>query len=104
MGYYTNYELELSDNSQLKNVVEVLKGMDIIDYALDYNLDSYDGVKWYGYKEDMKTLAKTFPDILFTLYGTGEEPEDIWKCYFQGDKVHYMKATFVYENDPHGFE
>ena len=103
MVYYTDYSLDLSDNSKMNKVVEVLQELEVIGYTLDDSLETYEAVKWYSHKKDMQTLASKFPEVLFTLQGKGEDSGDIWKWYFQGDKDHYVKAKFVYEDDPHGF-
>lgn len=95
MGYYTQYNLELSDESLKDEVADALRELEVINYALDSNLESYDSVKWYNYGEDMKNISLQFPDVLFTLTGLGEESEDIWVAYFKGGKYQYEKAVIT---------
>lgn len=73
MGYYTSYELELSDIGKTTEVVLALEERGIIGYALDENLETYDPVKWYSHSEDMKDISLKFQSVLFTLKGNGEE-------------------------------
>lgn len=95
MGYETRYNLELSDNSLKDEVVDALRELEVINYALDSNLELYDSVKWYRHKEDMKKISIQFPDVLFTLTGQGEEGEDIWVMYFKGGKGQREKAIIT---------
>lgn len=55
--------------------------------------------KWYNYDKDMKTLAKAFPDVIFTLEGYGEVPNDIWKATYHNNLDYRVKGHIVYETD-----
>lgn len=52
--------------------------------------------KWYDSFEDMKKLSAEFPDILFTLYGDGEDPDDRWVAYFKAGKGEEYQAEIIY--------
>ena len=39
---------------------------------------------------------KAFPEILFVLWGEGEEPEDLWKCYDLGARMQEAPARIEY--------
>jgi hypothetical protein len=52
--------------------------------------------KWYEHTEDMRNVSKKYPNVLFTLTGNGEEPEDMWVKYFMNGKVQIEKAVITY--------
>ena len=94
MGYATTYKLKWSPLSEASTVPQ---------YELDDQISSYirgeqqkndefmygvtpdgetsDSCKWYEHEEDLKPLSKKFPDVMFTLFGEGEESGDIWRKY-----------------------
>jgi hypothetical protein len=77
MGYYTDFKLN-AEPAFPDNFEE--KFYEITDYSLeDYELNG----KWYDWNDDMINLSKIFPNTLFTVDGTGEENEDIWRAYFK---------------------
>lgn len=45
----------------------------------------------------MKSLSVTFPDVVFTLHGIGEEHGDEWNKYFLGGVYYtqYAKTTIA---------
>lgn len=53
----------------------------------DIDLESADGIKWYDNEVDMKQLASLYPEYAFILEGRGEDREDWWMRYHQGDTV-----------------
>jgi hypothetical protein len=53
----------------------------------DVDLESADGIKWYDNETDMKQLASLYPEYAFVLEGRGEDREDWWIRYYQGDTV-----------------
>jgi len=54
--------------------------------------------KWYEWKDDMLTLSKICPRILFALSGRGEDQPDLWKCYFKGGKSQLEEARIEYDD------
>lgn len=111
MGYQTRYKLSWTGQSEttkatcphcggtgsitirdpIREVIEkekLVEGDETIAAMLD------EPVKWYLHEDDLVTLSKRFPDVVFTLHGVGEEPEDIWIKYFKGGKVQTEKAEF----------
>ena len=92
MGYYTYYSLEIEgsyDNSALAADFNQLT---------DINLEhlSEDTYKWYDWSEDMSTLSKSYPSLLFTLYGDGEDADDHWVAYIHNGHVQQECAVLVY--------
>jgi hypothetical protein len=55
-----------------------------------------DHCKWYEHTEDMRNVSKKYPNVLFTLTGNGEEPDDMWVKYFMNGKVQIEKAVITY--------
>jgi hypothetical protein len=67
---------------------------DVVNF-LTFN--PFDGqCKWYEDTEDMCRLSKEYSNVLFTLTGNGEEPEDMWVKYFMNGKVQIEKAVITY--------
>lgn len=103
MGYYTTHELEIKENRSELTYEEVreltirkLTELDVIDYALDENLESYDAVKWYEHKTNMAKLSTEVKDVLYMLSGEGEENCDMWKEYWINGMCHRCQAEIVY--------
>ena len=92
MGYYTRYELEIISGDDFVTDYE----QEITD-STDYSSLFDDSIKWYHYKEDMKSYSKNHPNVVFCINGEGEESGDIWKAYFKNGKMFKTKATLVFE-------
>lgn len=103
MGYYTYYELEVKkDGMELNDVLAsaIYKKAEELDLAFvdvfDENLQSWDTRKWYDHDEDMLRLSEEFPDLLFTLFGDGEESTDFWYADYQNGKTKFRPGEVVY--------
>lgn len=80
----------------------------IAEYIKEHALDgvepngkSKERCKWYHHEIDMAAVSHTFPDVLFTLSGEGEESGDIWKKYFLNGMVQLTEASIVFDEfDP----
>lgn len=123
MGYYTHYtifienkddldpeteycvakaiarldEFRLGDDDDLRQINFINKieeASDPINMALHYW--DYE-TKWYDHEEDMMEIARQFPECIFTVYGEGEERDDIWCMYLYGDKFFKTWAKVTYE-------
>ena len=108
MGYYTLYELEAVgvNEETASKIEEMLKGYDVIEYALEkggkigddrWYWGSYESVKWYDNDEHMTAISKAFPDVTFCLSGDGEDSDDFWKCYYKNGVSELCKAHIVYD-------
>jgi hypothetical protein len=96
MGYYTRFNITISDNTDICNIVERLRS--ISGYDWDYCGDKiYDFCKWYEHEHDMNLLSKEFPDIVFTVTGDGEESDDLWREYWKNGKVQNANRHIVYD-------
>lgn len=118
MGYLTDYDLTWSGATGTARPCPHCdgKGMlpvdDVVQEFVNTELFLYDGTepvadslqdscKWYDHEDDMKRLSKLFPDVVFTLKGTGEEAGDVWVKYFKDGKVQVDKAEIrLAEFDP----
>lgn len=103
MGYYTRHELEIKENRSKYTYDEVFKmtvvkltELDVIDYALDEDLECIQEVKWYNHKEHMAQLSTHIRDVLYVLSGEGEENGDMWKEYWINGLHHRCQAEMVY--------
>lgn len=109
MGYYTYFELDMKmeDGSSVPDtLIEQVRHSfnqitnadeDVDDFAKIYmDEEGGDNWKWYDYDKDMVELASFYPNIHFTLYGRGEDPEDIWVKDYLGNKkcARYAEITF----------
>lgn len=105
MGYFTAYNLcvyeyenamgDLVTDDRLNLVVEELKKLGVINYALREDLGFYESVKWYDHDEDMLEVSKKFPDLLFCLCGEGEDQGDIWENYYNAGRMQACYAEIV---------
>ena len=39
-------------------------------------------MKWYDFYEDMQTISRLFPEVIFHLNGDGEDTNDVWEADF----------------------
>ena len=106
MGYYTNYTLNYTPravpvevigeafarlNSENPTAQDIKWETDYVHTLIDGDCEPH---KWYSHDEDMKKLSKALPNVLFRLYGVGEEQDDEWvKFYLNGEvEEHWRKA------------
>lgn len=97
MGYYTDYRLE---STATDNEIEIIRSRleDISGYYFTKNgtdLLLYDS-KWYTHHNNMIELSKLFGNIIFCLYGDGEETGDLWLRYYLNGKCQIAGAKVVY--------
>lgn len=104
MGYYTDYRLEITvddkenEDKTLDEIELFIKNLDEEKYwELREMIDGYElNAKWYDYDVDMCYLSCKFPNILFDLYGDGEEREDVWRAtYKNGELVDLDRYEYV---------
>ena len=72
---------------------------DVIDLL---NFDPFGGqCKWYDHTEDMCKISEKYQNVIFSLYGNGDEDGDMWVKYFMNGKVQYEQAVITYADfDP----
>ena len=105
MGYYTDYEMvpnryrcecHFETYQAIEAFIEATKAAEGWSYLFNVWRGEGGGLKWYNHREDMVKLSAAFPDILFTLWGRGEESDDLWKQYFLGGKCQIALAVITY--------
>lgn len=100
MGYYTNYELSIENDSKLmidddiEAISKYLESLEVFD-DIDIQGTSHAWCKWYDHTDDMCWLSRKFPTVLFVLRGDGEEFEDFWKEYYLDGKYQFCKGTIT---------
>jgi hypothetical protein len=114
MGYYTEYSLTV-DYSQSKDEDEKKKQSEIeeiqqssISDELKKRLikdveNTYQNsvITQNDVIEDMLRVSKKYPNVIFSLYGNGEENGDMWVEYFMNGKVQTERAVITYADfDP----
>lgn len=98
MGYYTSYELSVSNVNPLlaSKLEEEVEKMQVFESG--NSKDGWYGYdKWYDHDEDMMLLSKRFPDALFELYGDGEESDDMWRAYFKNGRMQFCPAIITFD-------
>ena len=109
MGYMTFYILVVGDEGQeisdgrRQEILAWLEQDESFSSELeDFHESGMNGyTKWYEHDQDMLRLSRTFSEVLFVLWGEGEEPEDLWKCYYLGGRVQEAPARVEYPSfDP----
>ena len=88
MGYRTNFNLTMHGEDKAIDAVLAYAQTHDLPYELKTIVvqESLDDVKWYDCKEDLRSLAKRFPTVLFILTGVGEDPGDQWEYRVRGEK------------------
>ena len=107
MGYITFYELRV-ENAQEFPKEELAKASAALRRAVlgeeddddPFNWVSYDWMEWHTHKTDMLALSTQFPDMLFCLYGDGEESTNFWREFFKNGKSCCQPARICYDPPP----
>ena len=109
MGYYTNYNLYVNNvntKAEHQAIVEKLNELEVARYVFDddyWSEDqkasfffSIDPVEWYDHDEDMRKIAKAFPEKTFKLNGAREDDDDRWYCLYKGEDSEYIQAIITW--------
>ena len=101
MGYKTDYVLSVSGlkpytfdevDAAIHAVNSYLVSEDMSE---DANWTDYDDT-WYSNEEDIASVSAQFPELIFTLWGAGENHEDLWVKYFKAGLVQRAEAEIRY--------
>ena len=100
MGYCTAFTLMI-DTGQ-KKISEILTEIDPdlrdrLD-GIDDDGSSADSVTWYNHEQDIRELSLAYPDYVFTLYGDGDDSEDMWYKHFKNGKMQACYAKITYDD------
>ncbi len=93
MGYYTVHELTIIGDGHAMDHAE---GIDLL--AGSAGLFEGEPMKWYDHEKDMRAYSKGHPDIIFKLYGEGEESEDMWVEFYKNGKMQHCKAKITFDD------
>lgn len=107
MGYTTAYSLQYSKPADPNWLISVTERAEIEEKLFSYTGCHWDSwnvpggdsevyCRWYDWDKDMAALSLEYPDILFTLYGDGEDSDDLWCAYFLNGKKQIAAAEIVY--------
>ena len=97
MGYYTEFNLKVQNSNDIIDLVDHLKTFsDGAYHAMDMYGNTVGGLKWYEYLDDMIKFSKLYPDLIFEMYGNGEETGDIWVHYFKDGKSYRDSPEIVF--------
>lgn len=96
MGYHTCFILTyddpnstISDDAGHRNVwtrMFEISGIDpdqLENCKEDNGYISFDDIKWYSYENDMKKLSLEYPQLIFNVYGEGEDSNDRWEARYE---------------------
>lgn len=104
MGYYTQYNLYVQNydgmnETELDDVNSAIEALNIFDGGDNrYGWSAYE--KWYDHNDDMLALSTRFPDVVFQLYGDGEDSEDRWMTYYKNGRCQVDALHITVEEDP----
>lgn len=112
MGYYTQYKLTIKRGVAYLNPKEREPVADCVkdypDYGNEYTQLVDGGVISIrgNVADDFWRISRQFPDMLFSLYGQGEEHGDVWVEYFWAGNRQRRPAWFPGPNNNawHGWE
>lgn len=106
MGYYTDYEMiparhdpgSLSEDTYLAIEAFIEEGIKVDGwpYLSEVWYGRGNTLTWHDHRKDMVRLSAVFPDVLFTLWGDGEETDDLWKEYYLNGKCQIARAVITY--------
>lgn len=103
MGYMTSYNLNVCNAASLVVLDPIEREIELMNVFEEGDAKSgwYVWTTWYDWEEDMILLSKKFPDVLFKLHGTGDDPEDLWEAYFFDGKIQVCPVKITYDDfDP----
>ena len=98
MGYYTNYSLSVTNADD--DVIKAIERTVVDEWGLTRWVDGEwyaSEVKWYYHDDDMLKLSALFPDVLFDLYGQGEDSEDMWHTYYKNGMMQHCPARIEFD-------
>ena len=116
MGYYTTFEVTIEkidpktfkptwnineikrpDNGEIPD--ELVDKMHELCEDLDFDrIDTFYGfAKWYDWQDELKELSKKYPDLMFTVNGSGEDTPDFWICWIVNGKSQLERKELTHE-------
>ena len=104
MGYQTTYTLDTDisdrDVNEILSVLDKEKYNELF-YAIDESGRTYNSSKWYEHEDDLLEISLLYEDVVFHLYGEGENAADVWHKYFCNGKIQRCCAKIEFDSfDP----
>ena len=103
MSYYTNFNFKFYDKGSgielsRKDSKEIINDIEsTFKYRAEEDSEMFTiGANWHSFDEDMKKFSTKYPNILFEIFGEGEETDDIWKQYILNGKLEECMGKIVY--------
>lgn len=88
MAYLSRYKITAEDRRP--SVEQVMD--ELLDECTEAPICHEDAVKWYNWKEDMESISRFNPGILFKVIRTGEDSGDLEVGYFLDGRYQGGKA------------
>lgn len=105
MGYYTQYELKIWRNSVRPSALELERIIEYVKRSVWYGneyvrlVDGKTETIKSPIADDWVSISRQFPDLIFALYGQGEDRGDVWVEYFWAGNRQRHGAQFPAPND-----
>jgi hypothetical protein len=106
MGYCTVYTLKTKEKKDGKwEYSEPSVQEDFAEtFSKAYNPDPEaiweEAQKWYEAQEDLIDFSKSHPEILFELFGFGDDSDDIWVLYVLNEESFRSEGRVVFDPCP----
>ena len=98
MGYYTQYDLSVSQPEVLSptEIIEQLRQKNLsAQLSIDASGGAIQPVKWYEHEADLKQFSTFHPDRLFALHCKGEDGAE-WIVYVKNGKSYRSEQERVF--------
>lgn len=86
MGYYTDFDVQIEAEETKAKEIIMARIKEVSGYS------SFQEIKWYACEENMRAVSGEFPDTKITVYGNGEDSDDLWVMYCFGGNVEKFMA------------
>lgn len=103
MGYYTYFSAETNASAEVETQIteELFKISSFFNFdkeeSVPFSQFMYDMyTTWYDWDKEMVEVSRKFPEVTITMWGNGEESDDMWKCVFKNGKKALVFAEIVY--------
>lgn len=104
MSYQTEYTIEFENkgslfvNEQIEtSLIELLKNKGCIPDVFQADLSSNGECSWDNIESDMKDISILIPDVLFTIFGEGEDCLHYWCDYYFNGHVQTSSGVVTYD-------
>jgi len=96
MGYYTYHNINIVAGD--KSLLDSEEFQSFFEKTTNYvfGVINERNVKWYDSEKDMVTISKQYPNVVFEVYGDGENYDDNWVAYYCNGKTAGGQGELVY--------